>query len=337
MLEYKPRIVCVYDPVKAREMEKWARVSARKTRVVCGLSGLNEVAGKVKADLLLSAVVGSIGLEPLINAIRSGKNIALANKEALVVAGEIIMSEAKKNGVDIVPVDSEHSAIFQCLKDEDKISVTKIILTASGGPFYRYKKSHESITVEQALDHPTWDMGPKITIDSATLMNKGLEAIEAHHLFSVGMDRIDIVIHPQSIVHSMVEFVDTTVLAHMSIPNMELPIQYAITYPGRVSMPIKRLDLAKAGRLDFDSPDFKRFPCLKLALEAGNKGGSMPVVMNAANETAVDMFLNNKIKFTDIPKIVSKAMRSHRVVPKPSLSRIMELDSETRNRSFVYD
>jgi 1-deoxy-D-xylulose-5-phosphate reductoisomerase len=287
-------------------------------------------AAQMESDVVVSAVVGAIGLKPLVAAIRSRRTVALANKEALVVAGDLVMKEARRHGATILPVDSEHSAIFQCLKDESHDEVNKILLTASGGPFYRSKKSSAAITVTDALAHPTWMMGKKITIDSATLMNKGLEAIEAHHLFNVPLDRIEIVIHPQSIIHSMVEYVDGSVIAQMSLPDMRLPIQYAITYPARKPAPVQRLDLLQGVTLQFDRPDFKRFPCLGLALEAGLTGGTMPVVMNAANETAVNLFLNEKISFNDIPRIIERVMHSYSAKKNPDLDEIIAVDTEAR-------
>ncbi|MCB4792379.1 MAG: 1-deoxy-D-xylulose-5-phosphate reductoisomerase [Elusimicrobia bacterium] len=322
----RPQIVSVWKEEQALELNEWCKRNKIKLEILHGLEGLVEIAGCAASDMVLSAVVGSIGLKPLLAAIKSKKNIALANKEALVIAGDIIMAEAKKNKVKLIPVDSEHSAVFQCLKQEDAKTVHKIILTASGGPFYRYNSSHSDIKVSQALDHPTWKMGQKITIDSATLMNKGLEAIEAHHLFNIGFDKIEIVIHPQSIVHSMVEFIDTTVLAHLSYPTMELPIQYALTYPERCKLPLRRLDLSVIKRLEFDAPDFDRFPCLKLALNAGKISGTMPAVMNAANEKAVRFFLDGKIKFTDIAKIIKKVMSLHKTIENPSLDDIFAAD-----------
>ncbi|MGA2090612.1 MAG: 1-deoxy-D-xylulose-5-phosphate reductoisomerase [Endomicrobiales bacterium] len=328
--EFRPRIAAVWSDEDAADLSGWCKKLRLTTRIVSGLPGLLSVARLASADIVLSAVVGSIGLEPLMAAIAAGKTIALANKEALVVAGELIMAAAQKNGVTILPVDSEHSAIFQCLKNEKKSAVRRIMLTASGGPFYRCSKNPADITVDDALNHPTWKMGKKITIDSATLMNKGLEAIEASHLFGVGLDRIDIVIHPQSIVHSLVEYVDHCVIAQMSLPDMRLPIQYALSYPDRMPSSVRPLDLSALGGLTFDVPDFRRFPCLDLALSAGKRGGTMPAVMNAANEVAVGRFLNGDIRFTDIANIISSAMKSHRVVRRPELSEIIAADAEAR-------
>ncbi|MFH1368758.1 MAG: 1-deoxy-D-xylulose-5-phosphate reductoisomerase [Elusimicrobiota bacterium] len=331
--EFRPEIVSVWSEKSAKELKSWIIKNGIRAEVIPGLEGLIRAASDNKADMVLSAVVGSVGIRPLIEAIRCGKDIALANKEALVVAGGLVMQEAAKWNVRILPVDSEHSAIFQCLKNEDPGSVKRIILTASGGPFYKSAKKHSRISVEDALAHPTWEMGPKITIDSATLMNKGLEAIEAHHLFGVPMKKIGIIIHPQSIVHSMVEFLDSSVIAQLSIPNMRLPIQYALLYPARMKSPVRALDLARAGRLDFAEPDFKKFPCLELALEAGSEGGTVPAVMNAANEIAVKLFLDRKLSFSKIPAIISKTMKLHKKIARPALNDILYADVWARKKA----
>lgn len=335
--EFRPSLISIWGEESAAELKAWCAKKRFKTDVLFGLSGLIETASFKPADLVLSSVVGSVGLEPLLAAIRAGTDIALANKEALVVAGELIMSAAKKRGVNILPVDSEHSAIFQCLKNEPSRAVRRILLTASGGPFYRCGRELAKITVEHALAHPTWKMGKKITIDSATLMNKGLEAIEAHHLFGVPMENIEIVIHPQSIVHSLVEFVDGSVIAQLSNPDMRLPIQYALTWPERRPSPLKPLDLASIGSLEFGKPDFGRFPCLALALAAGKKGGTLPVAMNAANEVAVNAFLNHKIIFTDIPAVVAAVIKKHRSRQRPGIAEIVDVDSASRRAagSFI--
>jgi 1-deoxy-D-xylulose-5-phosphate reductoisomerase len=330
IVEFRPAVAAVGDERSADELQRWCRAKKLPTKVYAGLSGLVEAATCASADLVLSAVVGAVGLTPLIAAITSRKDVALANKEALVVAGDIIMPLAKKFGVKILPVDSEHSAIFQCLNGEDASCVSRILLTASGGPFYRNKIRPASIDVKKALAHPTWRMGKKITIDCSTLMNKGLEAIEAHHLFSLPLERIEIVIHPQSIVHSMVEFVDGSVIAQLSNPDMRLPIQHALLYPRRSSSPVRRLDFTKLMMLEFDRPDFKRFPCLELALEAGRTAGTMPALMNAANETAVHAFLIGEIKFIAIPRIIEKVMAAHTVQKKPAVKDILAADVEGR-------
>lgn len=330
---FKPRVASVWEETAAAELRQWCGAKGYRTKILSGIDGLTAVATEPSADMVLSAVVGSIGLQPLVAAIKQRKDIALANKEALVVAGDLIMPLARQYGVKILPVDSEHSAIFQCLNGEDDRAVARILLTASGGPFYRKRLHPSAISVARALAHPTWIMGKKITIDSATLMNKGLEAIEAHHLFSVPLDRIDIVIHPQSIVHSMVEYVDGAVIAQLSNPDMRLPIQHALLHPLRCPSPVKRLDFTKLVSLEFDRPDFRRFPCLGLALEAGRTGGTMPALMNAANEVAVHAFLNGAIGFGDIPKVIAAAVRRHAVTKKPGLDDIRAADTEGRERA----
>ncbi|MHB9154062.1 MAG: 1-deoxy-D-xylulose-5-phosphate reductoisomerase [Endomicrobiales bacterium] len=329
--EFSPRLAAVGDRNAAGKLKEWCSANHMRTEVLSGPEGLIEAASYQPADLVVSSVVGSIGIEPLMAAIRSKKDVALANKEALVVAGELIMAEARRCGVRILPVDSEHSAIFQCLKNEDRRQVKRLLLTASGGPFYRSTKKASSISVADALAHPTWVMGRKITIDSATLMNKGLEAIEAHHLFGLRMEQIEIVIHPQSIVHSLVEFVDGTVLAQLSKPDMRLPIQYALTYPRRYPSAVETLDLAAVGHLEFAKPDFRRFPCLGLALEAGRAGGTMPAAMNAANEVAVESFLAGKIGFSSIPEVIARVMKTHRAHPRPGLKKLLETDRAARS------
>ncbi len=283
-------------------------------------------------DTVVIATSGKIGLAPTIAAIKSGKRIALANKEVLVIAGGIITGEAKRYNVQILPVDSEHSAIWQCLNGE-QAAVERIILTASGGPFYNYSESQLSeVTVEKALQHPTWKMGKKVTVDSATLMNKGLEAIEAHWLFSVPFDRIDIVIHPDSIVHSLVEFSDGSVKAQLSPPDMHLPIQYALSYPERFSNPrLQRLDLAKTGSLTFEKVNYRNFPCLSLALEAGKQGGTYPAVLSAADDIAVELFLNKQIRFPDISKIIAETIAQHKGISNPILDEILIADGWARD------
>jgi 1-deoxy-D-xylulose-5-phosphate reductoisomerase len=330
IIRFRPELACIYDTSLAAGLHRWARSRKLRTNILSGPDGLDEVAGCSQSDIVLSSVVGSIGLIPLITAIKAGKTIALANKEALVIAGGLINSLKKRSGSQIIPVDSEHSAIFQCLKNEEPKYISKLILTASGGPFYRYGRRHADITVKRALAHPTWKMGPKITVDSATLMNKGLEAIEASYLFNVTLDKIEILIHPQSIIHSMVEFEDSSVIAQLSEPDMRLPIQYALTYPKRMRSQVRKLDLAAIGALTFDKPDFKKFPCLDLAIGAGKAGGTAPAAMNAANETAVKAFLNKRIKFVDIPKVVSKVLDKHSNMSSPALVDILSADSSSR-------
>ncbi|MDR2860834.1 MAG: 1-deoxy-D-xylulose-5-phosphate reductoisomerase [Elusimicrobiota bacterium] len=329
--QFNPKAVCVQCLTAADALKKWIKSNKLKIKVFEGNAGLEKLVSMKGADTIVSAVVGAAGLKPVIKAIESGKNIALANKEALVMAGSAIMALAKKKGVSILPVDSEHSAIFQCCTGEKMTKIKRILLTASGGPFYRYDKDFSKITVEQALAHPTWKMGKKITIDSATLMNKGLEAIEASVLFGIAIDKIEIVIHPQSIVHSMVEYIDGSVIAQLSNPDMRLPIQYALTYPERTNSNIESLDLTKAGKLEFYKPKFNKFPCLKIALDAAKKGRAVPAVMSAANEKAVEAFLSKKILFTDIAKIISKTISAFNANTKCSIDDIVLADTWARS------
>ena len=280
------------------------------------------------------AIVGTAGLEPALAAIRAGKDLAVASKEILVMAGELVMSEARKHGVKVLPVDSEHSAIFQCLEGRDSADVKRLILTASGGPFRQTpRKDFERITVAQALKHPSWNMGPKITIDSATLFNKGLEMIEARWLFDIEIDRVDVVIHPQSVVHSMVEFMDGSILAQLSVPDMRYPIQFALTYPHRLSNSMPPTDLARIGTLTFENPDQEKFPSLRLAHEAGRTGGTMPAVFNAANEIAVARFVDGQITFLQIFETVERVMGAHRAVASPPLDAILEADLWARKEA----
>lgn len=304
--------------------------------IFTGEEGLREIAS-VRTDIIVTAVVGMRGLVPTMNAIKAGNNIALANKETLVAAGNIVMEAAGKNGVNIFPVDSEHCAVKQCLDGGRYSDVKKIVLTASGGPF-RGKKREEikNVTVKEALSHPTWKMGGKITIDSATLMNKGLEVIEAMHLFNVGADRIDVVIHPQSIIHSMVCYNDESVLAQMGAPSMKLPIQYALTYPSREYSSVAPLSLPDVGTLTFERPDIETFPCLRLAYEAAKAGGTMPAVMNGANEVCVESFLKGGISFSGIPEIVERVMEKHKILHNPSLEDILNCDSKARQLAGGY-
>jgi 1-deoxy-D-xylulose-5-phosphate reductoisomerase len=297
-----------------------------KPKIFVGQNGLREIARIENADMVLIAIVGTGGLHPALDAIESGKDLAVASKEILVMAGEAVTSAAQKRGVKILPVDSEHNAIFQCL-DGRVSEVRRIILTASGGPFRATPSEHlEHVTVEEALKHPTWNMGPKITIDSATLFNKGLEMIEAHWLFGVGMDRVEVVIHPQSIVHSMVEFADGSTLAQLSYSNMCFPIQYAVTWPDRVPNSLPPLDFATLNKLEFEIPRYEDFPALNLARRAGEAGGTLPAVMNAANEVAVAAFLNRKITFPHIWQTVAQVMDRHRTVAHPDLDAILAAD-----------
>jgi 1-deoxy-D-xylulose-5-phosphate reductoisomerase len=334
--EFRPEVASVWEESRAEELKAWCRKQGIKTSIFYGLKGLVDAAKYSKTELVLSSVVGSIGLKPLMEAIKSGKDIALANKEALVIAGGIVMGEAAKRKVAVLPVDSEHSAIFQCLKDEKRNSVSRIFLTASGGPFYRSKKKHSNVTVKDALAHPTWDMGPKITVDSATLMNKGLEAIEAHHLFGVPLKDIRIIIHPQSVIHSMVEYKDSSVIAQLSNPDMRLPIQYALTYPERLPSGVPKLDPAVLGKLEFFEPDLGRFPCLGLALRAAEEGGTMPAAMNAANEVAVSLFLGERLSFAGIPKVIARTMSAHKLIRKPGLDDIFGVDGWARAQAAEF-
>lgn len=297
-----------------------------------GEGGLVEAATFPDVDVLVNAVTGSRGLLPTLEAIRAKKTIALANKETLVTAGHLVMNEAKKHGVEILPVDSEHSAIFQCLQAGRAKDISRLILTASGGSFRdRSRQELQNVTVADALQHPNWSMGAKITVDSATMMNKGLEVIEAHWLFGVGYEQIDVLLHKESIIHSLVEFVDANVVAQLGLPDMRGPIQYALTYPDRLAAPPqKRLNLGEIGRLHFDRVSFKRYRCLSFAYEAGKMGGSAPTVLNAANEAAVQLFLNNKIAFLEIEVLVEKALERHQKVAAPGLEEILNIDRETR-------
>jgi 1-deoxy-D-xylulose-5-phosphate reductoisomerase len=292
---------------------------------------LEEMASHPEVDMVVIATSGRWGLKPTLAAVRAGKRIALANKESLVMAGEIITAEAKQKGARILPVDSEHSAIWQCLEGE-KEKPTKIILTASGGPFYNYSPAKlDSVTVEQALKHPSWRMGKKVTIDSATLMNKGLEVIEAHWLFDIPIDDIDVLVHPQSIIHSLVEFSDGSVKAQLGCPDMRLPIQYALSYPGRLPNPkLPKLDWKNIKELTFAPPDFDSFPCLRLAIEAGKNGGTYPAVLCGADEIAVELFLSGRIKFTDIAQLVEPALKKHKTISHPTLEEILAADEWAR-------
>ncbi len=330
IIEHQPKLVSVKDEVLAKELKK--RVSNNyKVEIFYGLDGLINVAQADDSQMLLTSVVGSVGLIPTICAIKKGKDIALANKETLVTAGKIVMEEARKNNVRILPVDSEHSAIFQCLEANDRGDLSKILLTASGGPF-RGKKAFdlENVSLEDALKHPNWSMGAKITIDSATMMNKGLEVIEAKWLFDVKREKIDVLVHPQSIIHSMVEYVDGSVIAQLGTPDMKIPIQYALTYPRRAENSYGKLDILKQATLTFESPDLESFRCLKLSFDALKEGGTMPVVLNAANEVAVGKFLERKIKFLDIPRIIEENLNSHQNKKNPSVDDILAVDRQIR-------
>jgi len=334
IIEFRPAIVALGAEKAAQELKKRLHRFHPLPRIYEGTSGLIEFARNPVSNFLVSALVGAAGLLPTLAAIEAGKDIALANKEILVMAGGLIIKTAKKRGIKILPLDSEHSAIFQCLRAEKIKNVRRLILTASGGPFYKYKKSQlEKVTVEETLHHPTWQMGKKITVDSATLMNKGLEAIEASHLFGIDINRIDVLIHPQATIHSLVELVDGSILAQLAIADMRIPIQFALTYPQRYLSRLQGLKLEKIAHLTFHKPKLKNFPCLGLALKAGRIGGTVPVVLNAADEIAVEAFLKRKIKFTDIPRIIESVMAEHKVNKKPSLKKILEINQWARNRT----
>lgn len=328
--EFKPRYVAVYNANSAKELKEMIP-SDIKIEVLSGMEGLITISSLDEIDVLLTAIVGMIGLVPTLEAIKKGKTIALANKETLVTAGQLVMEEAKKRNVAILPVDSEHSAIFQCLNGESKKEIESIILTASGGPF-RGKSKNDliNVTKNEALKHPNWSMGRKISIDSSTLMNKGLEVIEAKWLFDVNPDKIDVVVHPQSIIHSMVQFVDSSIIAQMGCPDMKLPIQYALTYPERILNDFERLDFSKLSSLTFEKPDLNTFPCLKLAYDSLNMGGTYSAVLNAANEVLVNEFLEDKIKFYDIPYYIEKTLDAHKSIEKPTLEEILYTDNWSR-------
>jgi 1-deoxy-D-xylulose-5-phosphate reductoisomerase len=329
--KHRPIAVSVHDPAKADELRASLSPS---TKVFYGAEGLHRLATLPEADIVLIAIVGTAGLQPALAAIRAGKDIAVASKEILVMAGEIVMAEARRHGVRVLAVDSEHSAIFQCLDGKPPESIRRLWLTASGGPFRRTpREAFATITVEQALKHPSWNMGRKITLDSATLFNKGLEMIEARWLFNVPMDRVEVVVHPQSVVHSMVEFVDGSLLAQLSAPDMCLPIQYALTYPDRAASDRVRTDLARLGQLTFEEPDPDRFPAIPLARRAGSTGGTLPAVFNAANEVAVEAFCDHRITFDRIPQTVAEVMDRHRTVPQPSLEALLEADAWARTEA----
>lgn len=330
--EFKPRLVSVGDEKLAAELKN--RLAGIKVQILWGLEGMLRTVDIQEADTVVTSVVGTAGLIPTMHAIKTGKNIALANKETLVTAGQLVMQEAEVRGVKIFPVDSEHSAIYQCLMGNNEKQVEKIILTASGGPFRgRTGEELRNITPAQALKHPNWSMGRKITIDSATLMNKGLEVIEAKWLFDKELDRIQVLVHPQSIIHSMIEYIDGSVLAQLGSPDMRIPIQLALTYPDRRPNNFPKLDLLKNSQLTFEEPDVKTFRCLQLAFDALREGGTMPAAMNAANEAAVEAFLKNRISFTGIPDIIEKVMLAHTVNICPGLDDIIEIDGWARRQA----
>ena len=329
--KHRPEAISITDPAKATELRNTLGTA---TEVFSGTEGLLKLATLPGADIVLIAIVGTAGLQPALAAIRAGKDIAIASKEILVMAGEIVMREARKQGVQVLAVDSEHSAIFQCLDGKPPGSIRRLWLTASGGPFRTTpKEEFPGITVERALKHPSWVMGRKITIDSATLFNKGLEMIEARWLFDVEMARVSVVVHPQSVVHSMVEFVDGSMLAQLSTPDMCLPIQYALTYPDRAPSARVQTNLAKLGSLTFEEPDVERFPALELARTAGEAGGTLPAVLNAANEVAVEAFVGRRVNFPQISETVRRTMDQHKVVSHPTLAQILEADAWARRQA----
>ncbi|MBM7623485.1 1-deoxy-D-xylulose-5-phosphate reductoisomerase [Sporohalobacter salinus] len=329
--EFKPEFVVVMNEEAANELKY--KLSDLPTKVLIGREGLIRVATINKVDLVINSVVGAVGLVPTLKAIEAGKDIGLANKETLVIGGKLVMDKARQNGVQILPIDSEHNAIFQSLGGEDRKNIEKIILTASGGPFRGSTRQElAGVTVEEALDHPNWDMGGKITIDSATLMNKGLEVIEARWLFDIEFSDIDVVVHPQSIIHSLVQFKDASMIAEMGLPDMKVPIQYVLTYPQRKENNLERLDLAELGRLDFEEPDKELFSCLTYAYQAGKIGGTMPAVLNAANELAVTRFLAGELKFIEIPTVIKRVMDQHQVIKNPDLTEILDADCWARTQ-----
>lgn len=329
---FRPKVVAIKDSSRYLELKK--SLNSSNIRLSCGKSGIEEVASFPEADIVVVASVGSDALLPTISAINAKKDIALANKEIIVSAGQILNAFARKKNVKILPIDSEQSAIFQCLNSEKKGALKKIILTGSGGPLKDIqKKSFNRLTPEQVINHPKWKMGRKISVDSATLMNKGLEVIEAHFLFDVDMDKIQVLIHPEAIVHSMVEFVDGSVLAQLGPTDMRLPIQYALSFPERIPTKIQRLDFVKLKTLTFEKPDFERFPCLGIAVEAGKKAGTTPAVLNASNEELVSLYLKRRIRFSDIPRIMRKVLQKHKNTAKPKLDDILAAENWAREET----
>lgn len=326
--EFSPKLAAVWDEKAAEDLAQ--KIQDTDTKVVSGMDGLLELAAMPGTEILVTAIVGMLGIRPTIEAIRAGKDIALANKETLVTAGHLIMPMAKEYGVKILPVDSEHSAIFQALNGEDSKEIHKLLITASGGPFRGRKRDDlEKVTLEDALKHPNWVMGQKITVDSATLVNKGLEVMEAKWLFGVDLDHIQVVVQPQSVIHSMVEFKDGGIIAQLGTPDMRLPIQYALYYPHRRYLAGDRLDFAKLGQITFEEPDMETFLGLPMAIRASREGGSMPTVFNAANELAVKKFLHREIRFLDIYDIIGQAMERHKKIEYPKLEDILAVENET--------
>jgi len=331
---YHPTVVVVGNVDAADHLRKKYKT---KIKVLSGLEGLIAAATWPGADIVVSSLVGALGLEPTLAAIAKGSDIALANKEVLVMAGAVVMAKARRHKVKILPVDSEHSAIWQCLKNEPAKSVSRIILTASGGPFWKLSRQElAQVDVSRTLAHPTWNMGRKVTVDSATLMNKGFEIIEAHHLFGIELSKIQVLIHPESIIHSMVEFSDGSVIAQLAVADMKLPIQYALCHPDRMPNKLARLDLARIGKLNFIKPDFDKFPCLQYACQAAHIGGTMPAVMSAADEIAVQSFLDQEIRFSQISRVIAAVMEKHKTIAKPDLSAIIKVAGWARDEARKY-
>lgn len=332
--EFQPKMVAVFNPEKAQELQK----RLPQQVVLAGMEGLKIVAAYEEAEMVISAIAGTVGLQPTIEAILAGKDIGLANKEVLVSGGALVMQLVKKHHIRLIPIDSEHSAIFQCLKEEKQTTVNRLILTSSGGPFRNWTHDQlKQVTIAQALNHPTWTMGPKVTIDSSTLMNKGLEVIEAYWLFNIEIDKIEVIIHPQSIVHSLVEFTDYSMLAQMGEPSMLGPIQYAMTYPDRCPGILKSFDFVKNAKLEFFLPDFTKFRCLALAYEAIRRGDSLPCYMNAANEVLVQRFLEGKISWNDISMQLEHLMNQHQVQPVDTLDNVLAIDSLAREEAANFE
>lgn len=328
--EFHPNIVCIMEESYAKELKY--NIKDMEVKVVTGMDGLIECATYESSHTVVTAIVGMIGIMPTIEAIKAGKDIALANKETLVCAGHIIMPLVRQYNVSLYPVDSEHSAIFQAINGENDNEISRIILTASGGSFRgKTKEELKNVTIEDALNHPNWSMGKKITVDSSTLVNKGLEVIEAKWLFDVDFDQIEVVIQPQSIIHSAVEFIDGSIIAQMGTPDMRLPIQYALYYPKRKALSGERINFFELGKLDFEEPDNTTFPALELAYRVGKAGGSLPTVFNAANEIVVDKFLNGKIQYLEIVELITSAIKTHKIIDNPTVSQILNIEEKTHN------
>lgn len=334
--KFRPKVVCIYDTERAGWLER--KLKPLHIKTVTGEEGLIEASTLSETNKVVFALVGAIGLKPIFAAVQKGKSVAIANKEPLVMAGELLRRTAHLSGAELLPVDSEHSGLWQCLEGRRRESIKKLVLTSSGGPFFRRKIDFRKVTSAQALRHPKWKMGPKITIDSATLMNKGLEVIEATNLFDVSLDQVEVLIHPEAVIHALIEFVDGSQLAQLGITDMRLPIQYALSYPKRFENCLPSLNLSDVGEFHFFKPDLKRFPCLSLGYEAKRRGGTMPVVLNAVNEVAVQKFLGGTLNFSMIPKVIERAMSQHRTIPNPTLNQILDTDRTVRsNLETFYD